>query len=243
MADLSKERLLVVSAHAVDFVWRCAGTIAKYAAAGAQVRIIDLTFGERGESAEVWATRPGIQVEQVKAIRREEANRAAELLGAEIRYLDFDDHPMVLDKLHYLKLVDEIRDFNPTVALTHHTEDPLNFDHPETARAFFWALRCAAVPGVSPETKKIGRVKVCLFEPDQPEFCNFKPDTFIDITDVMSVKTKAMELIDSQAYLVENYTGRAQYRGYLAQRVSGNKAIKYAEAYVRFEPYVGNMFV
>lgn len=59
----------------------------------------------------------------------------------------------------------------------------------------------------------------------------------------MDVKRRAMELIDSQAYLVENYTGRAQYRGYLAQRVSGNKSIKYAEAYVRFEPYVGAIFV
>ena len=35
---LSEQRLLVVSAHSADWVWRSSGTIAKYLAGGAQVR-------------------------------------------------------------------------------------------------------------------------------------------------------------------------------------------------------------
>lgn len=243
MSEISNQKVLVFSSHAVDFVWRCGGTIARYTKEGAPVRVIDLTFGERGESAELWNTRKGITVQEVKEIRRKEAEKAAGILGAEIRFMDWDDHPLIFDKERLLKLVELLREFQPDVVLTHHSSDPLNLDHPETSRAIVWALRCAQVPGVMPGTKPTGRVKMCMFEPDQPEFCDFKPDTFIDITDVIDRKQEAMSVVASQTYLVENYTARAQYRGYLAQRISGNKNVKYAEAFVRFEPYVGRQFV
>jgi 4-oxalomesaconate hydratase len=41
--DLAKERLLVVSAHAADFVWRAGGAIALYALRGARVRVLLVT--------------------------------------------------------------------------------------------------------------------------------------------------------------------------------------------------------
>ena len=66
---------------------------------------------------------------------------------------------------------------------------------------------------------------------------------WILITDVMELKKEVMAVVAFQTYLVENYTSRAQYRDYLAQRISGNKNIKFAEAYARFEPYVGRGFV
>ena len=34
------ERLMVVSAHAADWVWRCSGTIAKYKKMGAVVSVV-----------------------------------------------------------------------------------------------------------------------------------------------------------------------------------------------------------
>ena len=90
--------------------------------------------------------------------------------------------------------------------------------------------------------KVLGGVKSFMFEPDQAEFSNFKPDTYIDITDVMDLRQQAMEAIASQSYMIELCTHRAWYRGYQARRVSENKSIKYAEAYMRFEPYVGQSF-
>ncbi|KYH30686.1 PIG-L deacetylase family protein [Neomoorella mulderi] len=242
MNNGQKPSVLVISAHAVDFVWRCGGTIARYAKDGSRVRILDLTFGERGESAEIWQSRPGITVDEVKRIRREEAEKASQILGAEIRFLDFNDHPLVMGMEHYLILVEELRDFQPQIVLTHHTEDPLNPDHPEVSAATYRALRCAQVPGVKPETTVTGPIKTFMFEPDQPEFCNFNPDVFIDITDVMDLKVQAMKVVASQTYLHENYTRRAEYRGYLAGRIAGDKNIKYAEAFKRFAPFVGKFF-
>jgi 4-oxalomesaconate hydratase len=47
---MENKSILVVSAHAADFVWRAGGAIALYASRGYKVRILCLSYGERGES-------------------------------------------------------------------------------------------------------------------------------------------------------------------------------------------------
>ncbi len=61
-----KKRLLVVSAHAADYVWRAGGTIAHYIQKGAPVRVIVLSLGVRGESNHLWKT-PGVTPQEVAA--------------------------------------------------------------------------------------------------------------------------------------------------------------------------------
>jgi 4-oxalomesaconate hydratase len=61
------ESLLVVSAHAGDFVWRASGAIALTTSRGGAATIVCLTYGERGESARAW--RAGKTLDEVKAIR------------------------------------------------------------------------------------------------------------------------------------------------------------------------------
>jgi LmbE family N-acetylglucosaminyl deacetylase len=74
---------LVVSAHPGDFVWRAGGAIALHAKKGFRVKIVCLAFGERGESQFAWK-QPGMTLDKVKAGRKDEAERAAAALGAEI---------------------------------------------------------------------------------------------------------------------------------------------------------------
>jgi 4-oxalomesaconate hydratase len=83
--------MLVFSAHAADFVWRAGGTIALHASRGYRVRILCLSFGERGESQGAWKELAMV-VERVKEIRRAESERAAGLLGAEVRFFDAGDY-------------------------------------------------------------------------------------------------------------------------------------------------------
>src|SRR5690606_29327555 len=71
---------LVVSAHAADFVWRCGGAIALHAQKGFEVTVVCLSFGERGESAKLWK-HPGMTLDEVKRVRRAEAENAAAALG------------------------------------------------------------------------------------------------------------------------------------------------------------------
>ena len=46
--------LLVFGAHSADFVWRAAGTIAVVTSQGGTAAVIALSYGERGESGELW---------------------------------------------------------------------------------------------------------------------------------------------------------------------------------------------
>ncbi len=82
---------LVISAHAGDFVWRAGGAIALAASRGERVVIACLSYGERGESAKAW--REGRSLEEIKGIRRAEAEHAAAALGAEVRFLNAGDYP------------------------------------------------------------------------------------------------------------------------------------------------------
>src|SRR5712692_11556985 len=91
--DQAKKTALVISAHAADFVWRAGGAIALYAERGYRVRILCLSYGERGESERLWKM-PGMTVERVKHSRQAESEKAAALLGAEIRFFDSCDYPL-----------------------------------------------------------------------------------------------------------------------------------------------------
>src|SRR5512132_3791345 len=111
---MSNKKLLVIGAHSADFVWRSAGTIAALTSQGAEAVVIALSYGERGESGELWKE-PGQTVEHVKAIRHAEAERAAAVLGAEFRCLDLGDYPLELDAAALQRIADEIREFAPDV--------------------------------------------------------------------------------------------------------------------------------
>jgi hypothetical protein len=73
MAD--QQSILVVSAHAADFVRRAGGAVALYVSRGYRVRILCLSFGECGESQGAWK-QTGMTIGRVKEIRREEFTRA-----------------------------------------------------------------------------------------------------------------------------------------------------------------------
>ncbi|HMI12844.1 MAG TPA: PIG-L family deacetylase, partial [Bradyrhizobium sp.] len=123
---------LVVSAHPGDFVWRAGGAIALHARKGYRVTIVCLSYGERGESQFAWKE-PGASLASVKAGRKDEAERAAAALGAEIEFFDCGDYPLKLNETHFDRMVDIYRELNPSFVLTHALEDPYNFDHPDAA--------------------------------------------------------------------------------------------------------------
>jgi 4-oxalomesaconate hydratase len=241
MADNGRDTALVVSAHSADFVWRAGGAIALYAGRGWRVRILCLSFGERGESAKLWKE-GGMTLERVKALRRDEALAAAEVLGAEVEFLDCGDYPLQVTAVKMDRLIDLYRELRPRFVLTHSLEDPYNFDHPLAAHVAQEARIVAQACGHKPEVAVIGAPPVFLFEPHQTEACNWKPNVLIDITPVWEKKRKAFELMSAQEYLWDYYTRVALNRGVQAARNSDRKGIKYAEAYQRLFPEVTEGF-
>jgi len=230
----SAKTALVISAHSADFVWRAGGAIALHADLGYKVRVICLSFGERGESAKLWKN-PGMTLEQVKKDRQYEAETAADILGCEIVFLDIGDYPLRVDDAVLYALVGHYRELKPLFVLTHSLADPYNFDHPEAARLAQEARIVAQAHGHKPEEPVLGAPPVFLFEPHQPEQCNWRPDAFVDIGSVWERKRKAFECMAAQEHLWEYYTRAALQRGNQAARNSGKK-VTYGEAYQRVFP-------
>jgi 4-oxalomesaconate hydratase len=199
--------------------------------------VIALSYGERGESGELWKE-PGQTIENVKRIRHEEAERAAAALGASFRCLDLGDYPLEVERDALGRLVDAIRELAPDVILTHTDRDPFNPDHPVAFHAVERARALAAGAGVSSAFDTIAPPELLLFEPHQPELCNFTPTTFLDITVVMERKLAAMAEMKAQTYLQSYYAQRAEQRANHARRVSGNREIRQAEAFQRVLPQV-----
>jgi len=231
------KKLLVVGAHSADFVWRAGGAIAVTTAAGGTAHVLALTYGERGESGELWKE-PGMTVERVKEVRRGEAERASAALGATFDCLDLGDYPLEVDKAGLESIAERIRELEPHLVLTHTDRDPFNPDH---AAAFFAVERARALSagsGTASAFKTIEPPELLLFEPHQPELCNFTPTTFLDITPVIEQKRAAMSEMKAQPHLHEYYGQLAERRGNHARRSSANKDIRYAEAFQRVTPQV-----
>ena len=232
--------LLVVSAHAGDFVWRAGGAIALAASRGERATVVCLSYGERGESARAW--REGHALEEIKAMRREEAENAAAALGAQVRFLDAGDYPLVESPELVDRLVRVYRELAPTVVLTHTLTDPYNGDHPAAARMALQARVLAQAIGYEAPGDPLGAPPVFFFEPHQPEQCDFRPDVLLDITDVFERKRKAMECLPAQQHMWDYYTDLAKRRGVQLKRNAGpNLGLPHStlgEAYSRVYPQV-----
>jgi 4-oxalomesaconate hydratase len=231
-----KKTALVVSAHSADFVWRAGGAIALYAERGWEVTIVCLSFGERGESTKLWR-QPGMTLEAVKANRRQEATSAAEILGATAIFFDVGDYPMRIPDAILYELAAVYRKIRPEFVLTHSLQDPYNFDHPLVSHAAQEARIVAQAHGHEPGTPAIGAPPVFLFEPHQPEQCEWKPQVLLDISPVWPKKYAAFREMKAQEHLWHYYERAALQRGVQASRNS-NKDIKYGEAYQRVFPHV-----
>jgi 4-oxalomesaconate hydratase len=230
-------RIQVIGAHSADFVWRAGGAIAKAVQEGGTAEVVALSYGERGESGELWKEE-GQTVENVKRLRHAEAEAAAEALGAPFTCMDLGDYPLQIDGDALLAIAEVIRAFAPDVLVTHTDTDPFNPDHPVAYAAVDRARGLAAGAGVQSAFATIPPPALFLFEPHQPELCNFTPTTFVDITSVIERKREAMGHMKAQQYLQTYYAQRAEQRANHARRASGNRDVEYAEAFQRVIPQV-----
>lgn len=148
-------------------------------------------------------------------VREEETKRTAEIIrAAGLKIADFPDTKLKRDG----ELIDSIESFmkeiEPHVVFCH-TQNDQHHDHQAVALSTIEA--CRFVPNV--------------LSYESPSARNFQPQTFIDITGVISKKLKLLDIFWSQRgkqYLRKNaIVGLAEYRAFQT-RV---EQIKYAEAF------------
>ncbi|AWJ88201.1 PIG-L domain-containing protein (plasmid) [Azospirillum sp. TSH58] len=234
------KRALVLSAHSADFVWRAGGAIALHQKKGYEVTIVCLSYGERGESAKLWK-QEGCTLDHVKAERRKEAEAAAKALNAhDIQFFDLGDYPLEIDREAKFRLVDVIRKVQPAFLMSHSHYDPYNTDHSYATKVLMECRMIAQAWGHNPGQKVLGAPQLYLFEPHQTEQMGWKPDVFLDITEVWDNKRAAIECMAGQEHLWDYYTNLAQNRGNHFRRNSGGQAggrnARYAEGFQSVYP-------
>ena len=220
--------ILFVGAHPDDETF-ASGTIAKYVEYGHRATIVQATKGGKGH----WE----IPSAELKKIRTKEMRQAAEVLGADVRFLDFHDASVPSGDVLREAFVDLYRELKPDIVLTFH---PLVWrdDHRRVGQAASDASLKASLP-LHLTDFPAHRPEPAIFFFGTP-MTNQEPDVYIDVTEYMPRKIEsfrkhisqwqdwgkpAEEQGDYVERLVEWYTHR--FREY------GKRCgVRFAEAYI-----------
>ncbi|UYW02361.1 bacillithiol biosynthesis deacetylase BshB1 [Flavobacterium agricola] len=180
--------ILAFGAHPDDIELGCGGTLAKEAALGKKIGIVDLTRGELG-------TRGSAE------IRDAEAAAASKILGIVAREnLEFRDGFFVNDEKHQLEIIKMIRKYRPEIVLCNSIDDR-HIDHGKGSKlvsdaCFLSGLRRieTALDGVEQEAWRPKLVYHYI------QWKNIEPDFVVDITEYMDKKLEAVMAYSSQFY-------------------------------------------
>jgi LmbE family N-acetylglucosaminyl deacetylase len=194
---LKKQRLLVISPHADDEAYGCAGTIAKIKDLGGEAYIMVVSIGDLKHY-------DGTSGVVRKETRKEEFIRTAEFLkidGYDIVYEETDKH-LRLDTIPQRDLIAAIEreskvsidNIKPTIVAL--PAISYNQDHCAVFHAGFTACR----PHL-PEIKPFQKIVLAYDNPTlfwNTEYEKFHPNFYVDISKYVDTKLKAMSFHKSQ---------------------------------------------
>jgi LmbE family N-acetylglucosaminyl deacetylase len=196
---------------------------------GHEATIVVATRGGRGH----WK----IPSDELERIRTEEMKSAAEILGAEVVFLDYEDADVPEGDTLKEELVDVVRELKPDIVITFH---PLVWrdDHRRVGLAAADACFKACLPLVETDHPAHRPVPEIYFigKPMLP----VEPDVYIDITDYLDVKIESLkrhasqwarwEIDDDDSTVpVEDLIERARHR---ARQLGVESGVRYAEAFI-----------
>jgi mycothiol S-conjugate amidase len=168
MRSQASRRLLFVHAHPDDESSKGAATAARYISEGADVLVVTCTGGEAGSVLNPAMDRPEVR-DNLAKIRREEMDRAREILGVKQEWLGFldsglpegDPAPPLPEGCFALVPVEEaaaplvriLREFRPQVVVTYDENGGYPHpDHIQTHKVSMAAIEAAADPQRHPDT-------------------------------------------------------------------------------------------
>ncbi|MEH7415139.1 bacillithiol biosynthesis deacetylase BshB1 [Neobacillus drentensis] len=227
--ELNKLHILAFGAHADDVEIGMAGTIAKYAEEGKMVGICDLTDADLSSNGNV-------------VLRKEEASRAADIIGVSVRIsLGFPDRGLFLKEEYIQKTAEMIRRYKPQIVFAPYLEDR-HPDHGNCARIVEEAIFSAGIKKYrTTEWNEPHRVQRLYFY-----MINgfHKPDFTVDITPVIDKKLASLRAYRSQfeltaesvqTPLVNDYIETVESRERMFGKLVG---VPYAEGFKTKVPLV-----
>lgn len=195
--------VLAIGAHPDDIEFGAGATLLRYREQGCRTCGLILTSGERSNGKE-----------QDADSRLHEAQQSARVIAlSELRTLSFPDTRLHSCKADIRRVIESaLRELSPDVILTHTPHD-VHSDH----RTVFEVTREAA---------RGAYTILCYENPNTPP--GFKPDYFVDVSDYLDDKIKALAQHKTQSQ--KPYTDPTVIRAAAAFR-GAQARVKYAEAF------------
>ena len=220
--------ILAIGAHPDDIEINCGGTLAKYASQGHKVFTATATNGNVGSAT--------IPMDEIARIRKEEARKAAALIGAEYICLDYDDEMFFEDREARLKFIDLVRYCQADVILTHNPKD-YNPDHELTSKIVTDIPVMIPVAKIKTPNKPCDKIPlIAYFEPVNG--IGFVPTEYVDITDFIETKMAMCACHQSQiTWMQDNYKDALQDQNFfdkyrtIAEYRGIQCGVKYAEGF------------
>ncbi len=225
--------ILAIGAHPDDVELSCSGTIAKEVNNGKKVGILDLTRGELGTRG-------------TPEIRDQEAKRASEILGVQIREnLGFRDGFFTNDEKHQLEIIKILRKYKPEIVLCNAIDDR-HIDHGKGSKLV--SDSCFLSGLIKIETTLEGE-KQEVWRPKHVyhyiQWKNIEPDFVVDISNYIEKKMESVKAYTTQFYDADskqpstpisskNFLDSIKYRAADLGRIIG---VDYAEGFT-VERYV-----
>lgn len=204
----SRRVALSFMAHPDDAELFCAGALIRLADLGWEVHIITATPGDCGS-----ATLPA---DQIAAIRRDEAKRAAQLIGATYHCLEERDIQVFFDRPTNRKVLDLFRAIAPTLVFTHPCHDYM-LDHEQVHLLARSACFGYAIPNASAMPLLAGSAVPHLYYVDPPESIDpytgrtITPTVTVDTTGVIERKVQMLSMHASQREWLRAHHGMDEY--------------------------------
>ncbi|MGH2795290.1 MAG: PIG-L deacetylase family protein [Actinomycetota bacterium] len=235
--NLEFDKVMVIYAHPDDAEFGCSGTCASWAKKGVEVTYCMVTNGASGSSD------PEMTREKLADMRHTEQLAAAEILGIkDVIFMGFEDGYLYPDLELRKAVAREIRKVRPDVIIS---QDPTNryfmpyINHPDhiaVGEVVFRSINPDASSGLMfPELWKEEGLEP--FKPKALFVMSFSEgEEFVDITDVMELKVKALETHVSQLseWPVGEFIRERNKQIALNAKEKGRSAGEFAESFKLF---------
>jgi len=190
--------ILAIGAHPDDLEISCGGTLIRYVNEGHKVTMCTVSGGDMGHAI--------IMPEELVDIRRKESEEAARIIGADFCSLDSSDGFIESsDKGSRQKLIEIIRQTRPDVIITHNPDDYMR-DHIQAGSLAYDASFISSLPHILTETGHTTFIPPVFFM-DTLAGIGFIPTEYVDISEVIDQKLKALACHESQIKWLKDHDG------------------------------------
>lgn len=252
--------ILVVAGHPADMFDHCGGTLLHHRQRGDRVTCVSMTQGLRVHDeviSDVFRTKVDqfteeeIEklLEERQKVKYAEVIKACNMFGVEdVRFLDFDDEILTFNQDMISRLASLMREVRPDILITHwpHQFGGISNHHAITGQIAIAAADAAS--GVNFKDRRPAcRIAQTFFMLSPADCSSFDllsvnnvahTQFYVDVSDVIELKVKALNSMQSQKYDIRNHAKVMAERWYgtFGTRVS----LPYAEGFAMRSPEVGH---